>query len=105
MTRRLAGAMVVVLAIGALWSHPSSGQSQPEGNRTISGTIRGIDGRFVNAQISLVLRRSDGTFIGLDGNPSPPGRYAAVISMNPAAPIDGLETGGDETWSFTGIPS
>ncbi|MCB1018048.1 MAG: VCBS repeat-containing protein [Acidimicrobiales bacterium] len=77
----------------------------PEGARAISGTIRGVDGRFVNAQISLVLRRADGTFIGLNGQPSAPGAYAATVSMNPGVPLEGVESGGDETWAFRGIPA
>ncbi len=90
-----------VVAPGSAGAAPQAATT--EGGRTISGTIKGIDGQFVNAQISLVLRNAAGTFIGLDGRPSRPGAYADVISMNPSAPLEGADTG-DDTWAFTGIP-
>lgn len=82
----------------------------PEGGRTISGTIKGIDGQFVNAQISLVLRNAAGTFIGMNGQPIRPGKYPETISINPTFPLEGADgpVGDDDpvdTWAFTGVPS
>lgn len=95
-------AAMLMAPVGA--QEPLPANAGPEGGRTISGTIRGVDGRFVNAQISLVLRRADGTFIGMNGQPSRPGQYADYLSMNPGAPLEGDDTG-DDTWAFTGIPA
>jgi hypothetical protein len=69
------------------------------GGRDISGTIRGIDDRAVNAQISLVLRDAQDRPIHMNG--SVHGNracYERTVSMNPAAPIDGLAAGGDPSW-------
>ena len=77
----------------------------PEGNRNISGTIQGIDGNAVNAQISLVLRDAQDRPIHMDGTVhGNRAFYERTISMNPTAPIDGMAAGGDKNWQITGLP-
>src|SRR5690606_7907986 len=73
---------------------PSDGAATaPEGARSISGTIRGVDGRYVNAQISLVLRDSLGRFLRIDGSVNPnAAQYATTVSINPDAPLEGSES-------------
>ncbi len=41
------------------------------GRRTISGTIRGVDGRCVNALVSLVHRNRAGQPVRIDGSVNP----------------------------------
>ena len=78
----------------------------PRGSRNISGTIRGIDGNAVNAQISLVLRDSLDRPIHLNGQVhGNRAAYAALVSMNPNAPIEGLPAGGDVDWRIDGLPA
>jgi len=84
---------------------PPTETAPTEAGRSISGTIRGIDGRFVNAQISLVLRDGQDRPITMDGTVTTNrGAYAALVSMNPGAPIDGLAAGGDDQWRIDGLP-
>jgi hypothetical protein len=79
---------------------------ETRGNRSISGTIRGIDGRAVNAQISLVLRDAQDRPIHMNGQVhGNRALYERLVSMNPAAPIDGLAAGGDFNWRIDGFPS
>lgn len=85
---------------------PTVETAPTEGGRSISGTIRGIDGRAVNAQISLVLRDSQDRPITMDGTVTTNrGAYAALVSMNAGAPIDGLAAGGDVDWRIDGLPA
>src|SRR5690606_20901908 len=84
---------------------PSDGAATaPEGARSISGTIRGVDGRYVNAQISLVLRDSLGRFLRIDGSVNPnAAQYATTVSINPDAPLEGSESdtaGYTDTWTI-----
>lgn len=76
----------------------------PEGGRSISGTIRGIDGNYVNAQISLVLRDSLGRFLKQDGTFADNAAiYAAYENINPTAPLAGSDSdtaGYRDTWTF-----
>ncbi|MBL8777977.1 MAG: VCBS repeat-containing protein [Acidimicrobiales bacterium] len=73
----------------------------PEGGRVISGTIKGIDGRFVNAQISLVLRNAAGQFLRLNGTVNPnAAQYADTLSINEDIPLEGSDVGGTDTWRF-----
>lgn len=77
----------------------------PEGRRVISGTIRGVDGHFVNAQISLVLRDAYGNFLRSDGTVNPnAAQYADTIGVNGDAPLEGSDSdtaGYTDTWRFT----
>ena len=80
----------------------------PEGNRNISGTIHGIDGKAVNAQISLVLRDAQDFPLNMDGTRNPSrAAYAETVSMNPHLPIDGGPPAGanDLDWQISGLPS
>ena len=77
------------------------GTEAPEGGRVISGTIKGIDGRFVNAQISLVLRNAAGQFLRLNGTVNPnAAQYADTRSINEDIPLEGSDVGGTDTWRF-----
>jgi hypothetical protein len=78
----------------------------PEGSRDVSGTIEGIDGNAVNAQISLVLRDRQDRPIHMSGRVhGNRGLYERVISMNPDAPVDGRPAGGDRTWRIDDFPA
>ena len=111
--RRSVIGLAAALAVAALAGTGASAQEAPatetapaEVGRSISGTIRGIDGRLVNAQISLVLRDSQDRPITMDGTVTTNrGAYAETVSMNPGAPLDGLVSGGEDQWRIDGLPS
>ena len=111
--RRSVIGLAAALAVAALAGTGASAQEAPatetapaEVGRSISGTIRGIDGRLVNAQISLVLRDSQDRPITMDGTVTTNrGAYAETVSMNPGAPLDGLVSGGEDHWRIDGLPS
>jgi hypothetical protein len=72
--------------------------------RTVSGTLRGSDGRSVNALIGLVLQvGAGGAGVGLDGCEQ--GGYAATRSINPTVPAEGQGPGSAATFSFTNLPA
>lgn len=83
---------------------PVESAPRPEGARSISGTIKGVDGNYVNAQISLVLRNSAGQFLRIDGSVNPnAAQYADTISINPDVPLEGSPSdtpGLTDTWTF-----
>jgi hypothetical protein len=91
------------------------------GSRTISGTVEGQDDRFVSAQVSIVLKDSQGREIGMDGCVRS-GGYATTVLVNAKGggccfilPGSGATTSPytDHTgtyaltrsWSLSGIPS
>jgi hypothetical protein len=95
------------------------------GNRSISGTVRGEDGRFVSAQVSFELFDAQGRLVNMDGCPRTGPQYPATRLVNPAPPpldrlelllpgtgavsspvtIDGRSYALSDTWSLTGIPN
>jgi hypothetical protein len=95
------------------------------GNRSISGTVRGEDGRFVSAQVSFELFDAQGRLVNMDGCPRTSPAYPATRLVNPAPPpldqlelllpgtgaisspvtIDGRSYGLSDTWSLSGIPN
>ena len=113
-------AVSATIAIAAAKAEPAAAACAG-GNRTITGTVEGQDDRFVSAQVSIVLKDSQGRQIGMDGCVRTSG-YAATVLVNakgggccfilPAAGATSSpytdQTGTytlTRNWSLSGIPS
>lgn len=73
--------------------------------RSLSGTLRGVDGRYVNAIISVVLMTGDQTqLLGMDGCAAPPSGYAVQVHLNRGVGAGGA-TSGEQEWRIDGLPA
>jgi hypothetical protein len=80
-----------------------AGPCAADSGRSIAGTVRGVDDRFVNVTIGLALHDSAGRLINRFGCPIVDA-YADSTSLNQTAPLEGAEAG-DESFTFATIPA
>ena len=104
MRARLLGMLAVVTAAAVLAGLPST--PAQAGPRAICGTLVGSDGRYVRANVGVLLYRGT-TLVDLDGGGAP----SLTVELNPGLTDDGVEAGtsGDDgsledTFCFDAIP-
>ncbi len=84
-------------------STPAGAGCSARSTRDISGTLKGSDGLFVNATVSLALSTAAGQLIDNNGCAIHAG-YAQQDNLNPSSPADGSQTG-ESAWRFDDVPA
>ena len=98
-------AVVLVAALSVVAVPPAGAACAASTGRSLSGTLRGVDGRYVNAIISVVLTTADQTqLLGMDGCAAPPSGYATQIHLNRGVGAGGAASG-EQQWRVDGLPA